>query len=231
MEEKLRQTAIQRYVQGEKPKSIYTSLKRTKPWFFKWLRRYKTGEKEWYKNQSKVPQNSPRKITKTDEQRIIETILKMQNAGRIKLSEKQPLASPKLVSYLKTKHALWYWLIIGLAISTSAIVFTIPEGSYPWIYIRNGLGTILVFWLPGYAFTKALFPPKPSDKASDKSLETIVQIALSVGISLALVPMVGLLLYYTPWGIQLTTTVPSLLVLTMIFATAGIKREHQSQLR
>jgi hypothetical protein len=79
MEEELRQTAIQRYLQGEKPKSIYTSLKRTKPWFFKWLRRYKTGEKEWYKNQSKVPQNSPRKITKTDEQRIIETRRRLES--------------------------------------------------------------------------------------------------------------------------------------------------------
>jgi len=165
------------------------------------------------------------------EQRIIETILKLQSTGRIRLSEKQPLTSPKLVTYLKTKHALWYWLTMGLAIAASAVVFIIPEGSYPWIYIRNGLGTVLALWLPGYAFAKALFPPKPSIKTSDKSLETIVQIALSFGISLALVPMVGLLLYYTPWGIQLTTIVPSLLTLTMIFATAGIEREHQSQLR
>jgi len=165
------------------------------------------------------------------EQRIIETILKLQSTGRIRLSEKQPLTSPKLVTYLKTKHALWYWLTMGLAIAASAVVFIIPEGSYPWIYIRNGLGTVLALWLPGYAFAKALFPPKPPIKTSDKSLETIVQIALSFGISLALVPMVGLLLYYTPWGIQLTTIVPSLLALTMIFATAGIEREHQSQLR
>jgi len=165
------------------------------------------------------------------EQRIVETILKLQSAGRIKLLEKQPLASPRLVTYLKTKHALWYWLTMGLAITAFAVVFTIPEGSYPWIYIRNGLGTILVLWLPGYAFTKALFPPKPPIEASEKSLEKIVQIALSFGISLALVPMVGLLLYYLPWGMQLTTTVPSLLALTMLFATAGIKREHQSQLR
>jgi len=165
------------------------------------------------------------------EQRIIEAILKLQSAGRIRLSEKQTLASQNLFAYLKTSHAIWYWLTMGLAIAASAVVFIIPEGSYPWIYIRNGLGIILVLWLPGYAFAKALFPPKPPIKTCDKSLETIVQIALGFGISLALVPMVGLLLYYTPWGIQLTTIVPSLFALTMIFATAGIEREHQSQLR
>lgn len=165
------------------------------------------------------------------EQKIMKAILKLQSAGRLRLLEKKPLTSPTLVTYLKTKPALWYWLTMGLAIATSAIVFIVPEDSYPWIYIRNGLGIILVLWLPGYAFTKALFPSKPSTNASDKSLETIVQIALGFGISLALVPMVGLLLYYTPWGIQLTTTVPSLLALTIVFATAGIKREHQSQLK
>ena len=165
------------------------------------------------------------------EQRIIEAILKLQSAGRIRLSEKQTLASQNLFAYLKTSHAIWYWLTMGLAIAASAVVFIIPEGSYPWIYIRNGLGTVLALWLPGYAFAKALFPPKPPIKTCDKSLETIVQIALGFGISLALVPMVGLLLYYTPWGIQLTTIVPSLFALTMIFATAGIEREHQSQLR
>ena len=79
MEEELRQTAIQRYLQGEKPKSIYTSLKRTKPWFYKWLRRYKTGEKEWYKNQSRTPLHSPRKISETDEQRIIETRRRLES--------------------------------------------------------------------------------------------------------------------------------------------------------
>ena len=73
MEEELRQTAIQRYLQGEKPKSIYTSLKRTKPWFFKWLKRYQSGDKDWYSDQSKAPKNSPRSTSDTDKQRIIET--------------------------------------------------------------------------------------------------------------------------------------------------------------
>ena len=73
MEEELRQTAIQRYLLGEKPKSIYTSLKRTKPWFFKWLKRYQSGDKDWYWNQSKAPKNSPRSTSDTDKRRIIET--------------------------------------------------------------------------------------------------------------------------------------------------------------
>jgi uncharacterized membrane protein len=47
--------------------------------------------------------------------------------------------------------------------------------------------------------------------------------------SLALVPIVGLLLNYTPWGIRQTPIVLSLLTLTVIFATTGILREHQAK--
>jgi hypothetical protein len=43
MEQNIRKIAIERYLKGEIPKSIYSDLKRSKEWFFKWLRRYKSG--------------------------------------------------------------------------------------------------------------------------------------------------------------------------------------------
>ncbi len=61
MEEELRKKAIQRYLERGSPKSIYTDLKRSKEWFFKWLKRYQTGDKDWYKDRSKAPHNSPTK--------------------------------------------------------------------------------------------------------------------------------------------------------------------------
>ena len=44
MEEETRRKAIERYLGGESPKSIYDDLKRTKQWFFKWLRNYQSGD-------------------------------------------------------------------------------------------------------------------------------------------------------------------------------------------
>ena len=79
MESELRKKAIQRYVQGEKPKAIYSDLKRSKKWFFKWLRRYRSGEKHWYKDHSRAPKNSPRRISDPDEQRIIEVRKKLES--------------------------------------------------------------------------------------------------------------------------------------------------------
>jgi len=164
--------------------------------------------------------------TKIPEKEILEHIIKLQNAGKIRLKKQTPPTPMKLATYLKTEQTIWYWATITIAIATVAAVFTIPENFYPWIYIRYALGTIFVLWLPGYTFIKVLFPAELHIKTSQKSLDTIERIALSLGMSLALVPIVGLLLNYTPWGIRLTPIVISLLALTLTFATAALIREH-----
>jgi transposase len=73
MSEEQRKQAIQRYLQGEEPKSIYTSLNRSKEWFFKWLKRYKSGTPEWYKEQSRAPLRTPGRISDNQKQAIILT--------------------------------------------------------------------------------------------------------------------------------------------------------------
>lgn len=52
MEQELRKQAIERYLKGEPPKSIYLDLDRSKNWFFKWLKRYQSGEPNWRGDQS-----------------------------------------------------------------------------------------------------------------------------------------------------------------------------------
>jgi hypothetical protein len=71
MEQELRKIAINRYLKGESPKSIYTDLKRSKNWFFKWLKRFKSGEPEWYQDHSRAPIERPTEISTIERQRII----------------------------------------------------------------------------------------------------------------------------------------------------------------
>lgn len=71
MEQDLRKLAIERHIKGESPKSIYTDLNRSKNWFFKWLKRYQTGDPNWYKSKSKAPKRSPTAISKGEKKRII----------------------------------------------------------------------------------------------------------------------------------------------------------------
>ena len=79
MEHELRKKAISRYLKGESPKSIYSDLKRSKEWFFKWLQRYQTGEPEWYKDKSRAPRNRPTQLSETEQQRIISTRQRLES--------------------------------------------------------------------------------------------------------------------------------------------------------
>jgi len=163
------------------------------------------------------------------EERIFEAVLKLQSQGRIKLEE-QPLGvSPTLAGYVRTSQALWYWMTLAVAAVTVAVVFAVPEGFSPWGYLRNALGIVFVLWLPGYAFIKALFPVRVPIEASTEILDVVERIALSVGTSLALMPLVGLVLNYTPWGLRLAPIVLSLFAFTVVAATAAIAREHQAR--
>ncbi len=79
MEQEIRKKAIQRYLNGEQPKSIYQSLNRSKNWFFKWLKRYQSGDHHWYREQSRAPKRHPTAISAAEKQRIISTRLHLES--------------------------------------------------------------------------------------------------------------------------------------------------------
>jgi len=157
------------------------------------------------------------------EQEIIEHILRLQNEGKLvfKSRENAPPFSTRL--YLFSADAAWYWVIVSLTLASAVLVFTIPEEAFPMVYARYILGSVFVLWSPGYCLIKVMFPTK--------ELDIIERIALSIGMSLAIVPLTGLLLNYTPFGIRPTPITLSLLALTLALATVGIVREHQDSLK
>jgi uncharacterized membrane protein len=80
-----------------------------------------------------------------------------------------------------------------------------------------------VLFLPRSTSIKAPCATQVPIKTSTENLDNIERIALSLGMSIALVPIIGLFLNYTPWGIRLTPIVLSLLALTIYFATAAAR--------
>ncbi len=83
--------------------------------------------------------------------------------------------------------------------------------------VRIPLGLAMVLFLPGYTFIAALFPRRAD-------LEGLERAALSFGLSIAIVPLLGLGLNYTPWGIRLTPVVLSLAVFTVAMAAIAYLR-------
>lgn len=83
----------------------------------------------------------------------------------------------------------------------------------PSIIIRIIFGLPFVVFLPGYSLIIALFPKK-------YQMGNIERVALSFGLSIAVVPFIGLILNYTPLGITLYSTLYS--VAGFIFAMSLI---------
>jgi hypothetical protein len=173
----------------------------------------------------KIIQNT----TNLPEKEIIDLLNQLEAENKIQLSPKQEQASVSRGNYLFNPESAWYWTIIAVAIASTITVFAIPQDSYPLAYVRNVLGVIFVLFLPGYAFIKVFFPRKLPFKESSENLYNIERFALSIGISIALTSIVGLILYYTPLGISLASITLSLLTLTTALATIATAREYQAK--
>ena len=69
---------------------------------------------------------------------------------------------------------------------------------FPTSVLRIVLGLPFVLLFPGYVLLCALYPRKGS-------ISGVGMMALSCGLSLAVVPLIGLALNYSPWGITLNS--------------------------
>ena len=78
-------------------------------------------------------------------------------------------------------------------------------------FLRIFFGVAMVLFIPGYALIAALFPARDD-------LDGIERVALSFGLSIAVVPLIGLALNYTPWGIRLDPILASLTIFTLTMA-------------
>lgn len=168
--------------------------------------------------------------TGSSEEEITKLLIQLENENKICFKKEKPTPS-SLEAYVFSSNATWYWITMALAAATSVIVLAVPADVYPVNYFRVFLGALFVLFLPGYAFMKALFPSSVPLETGSRELDMIERAALSLGISLAFTPLVGLILNYTPWGIRLTPITLSLLALSVIFGTAGMLREYQGRAR
>jgi hypothetical protein len=74
-------------------------------------------------------------------------------------------------------------------------------------FLRVGLGLALVFVLPGYLFSAALFPKG--------TIDSVERLLFSLGISVSIIILGGLILNATPWGLQLGSWLVLLLIITV----------------
>lgn len=86
--------------------------------------------------------------------------------------------------------------------------------------IRVVLGTLLILFAPGYSLIAALFPKKDG-------LDGIERTSLSFGLSIAVTALLGLMLNYTPFGIQLTPVLISVSIFTAVISIVAYIRRFK----
>ncbi|WP_332448503.1 DUF1616 domain-containing protein [Methanoculleus sp.] len=98
--------------------------------------------------------------------------------------------------------------LVAVAAVTAATLLCVYVPVLNESFLRILFGVAMVLFIPGYALIAALFPSKGD-------LDGIERVALSFGLSIAVVPLIGLALNYTPWGIRLDPILASLTLFTL----------------
>jgi uncharacterized membrane protein len=103
--------------------------------------------------------------------------------------------------------------------------------------LRVVFGLPFVLFVPGYAFIAALFPEAGEGPATEEAdeeqegeigdrsgIDGIERVALSFGLSIAIVPLIGLVLNFTPWGIRLVPIMVSVSLFTLASTAVAARR-------
>ncbi|MFA5384772.1 MAG: DUF1616 domain-containing protein [Eubacteriales bacterium] len=108
--------------------------------------------------------------------------------------------------------------LIYIIIASIALAIVIFIADLRTLRIILGLSFVLFF--PGYVLIAALFVKKDD-------LDGIERVALSFGLSIAVVPLIGLALNYTPFGIRLIPILISLIVFIVIMSGVAFFRRKK----
>jgi uncharacterized membrane protein len=85
--------------------------------------------------------------------------------------------------------------------------------------VRIILSFICLIFFPGYALLSALFPKKDA-------LGTTERIVLSFGASIAIVPVIGFILNFSPWGIRLIPILTAVGLFILVLSLIGLIRQQ-----
>ncbi len=156
---------------------------------------------------------------KAEVEDIVEVIKSLEAEGKIDLCP-PPINVSSYFQYLRLgSENGWFYLLTGMVLGTLLSIYMLPD-FLPWVLIRWILGFVFVLYLPGFVIVEALFPER-------KELSGIERLALSLGLSLAIVPLLGLVLNYTPWGIRLTPVTITLSLTTLIIGLVATYRKYK----
>ncbi len=150
--------------------------------------------------------------------RGVREVYKKVLEGELELEDPNPPRTFKAMM-LNPAYSTWYHVVVALVVLT--ILTVALTETLEWLrYARYVLGVIYVLVLPGYVTVEALY-------YEERSLKPLERLALSLGLSLAIVPLIGLALNYTPLGIRLWPVMTTIALYTITMATIALYRKYK----
>ena len=146
--------------------------------------------------------------------RVLNRLMELEATKKIVIQEKTPYRS--FFNYAVSTYSLWFW-VAAIATILSLALISVTGGVA--LYLRYVFGGLLILFLPGYSLIEFLYAKK-------KQLDELTRVALSIGLSLAIVPLVGLALNYTPFGIRLVPVALSLTLVTLTLLVLALRKKH-----
>jgi uncharacterized membrane protein len=129
------------------------------------------------------------------------------------------------------KDYRWYWLTLLLSVGMIFVILLLPDSSNPAIILRYGFAGFFLFFIPGFTIMRLLFPQAFSGDDNSSGLDIIERVGLSILVSVALIPILGIILNYTVFGITLVSMLTSLVSLTLFLATALFIRQYSNHVK
>lgn len=108
-----------------------------------------------------------------------------------------------------------FLVIAGMSVLLAALIGVGAAGP-----LRAALALPFILFFPGYTLTTALLPGK-------QDMGGIERVVLSFGLSIAVVPLLGLILNYTPWGISLYPVLITVLLFTTLMSLISLSRRRR----
>jgi len=158
-------------------------------------------EKEQPKNVEVLAEIVYRKSFVFSKATVFKTVKKLEDEGKIDLIEETV-----------PKKGLRLWVTVSLTVITNILVFVL-EGQSILLPLRWTAGYLFCFFVPGYSAINLLFPKK--------ELNVVEKLILSIAVSLAIIPLVGLFVNFAMGSLAFPFIMLSLSTLVLALAIAA----------
>ena len=153
-----------------------------------------------------------------DEKEALDIVLSLEGEGKLSFYNKN---GDTFLNYIGDISAAWFWAYSVITFLSALSVIFISQPNHPLIYVRHALGVLYVVLLPGYALVKILYP--------SNQINIVIRLALSITLSLVVVPSIGYFLNFMPWGIGLVPVNIGILLFSITCSIIGLYREYQGR--